>query len=170
MMEDNNANFTFSWALDLIKQGYEVTRRSWDEEDKSISIKPEVTCNGYEIGAHIMLKTSGGGAIPWTPSQEDILAEDYYKSSINDSCKFTKKDLIHCFSKVNKEGSAVCIPYLPVVELLSAYKELTNKCFEYELIDNDDVIDYALLGFEENHYILTWSPIMGAYKLVKKFN
>jgi hypothetical protein len=82
---------TFSWALNLIRQGKKVCRSGWNGKNMFIFLVPGSTFKvnrppllgiypeGTEVNyhAHIDMKTADGMVVPWLASQTDILADDW---------------------------------------------------------------------------------------------
>lgn len=82
---------TFSEALTLVKNGHRIAREGWNgkemflffvpgskfkvNREPLLGIYPEGT--EIEYHGHIDLKTAQGYVVPWTPSQPDVLAEDW---------------------------------------------------------------------------------------------
>ena len=89
-------DMVFGFAIELIKMGYKVTRRSWGNGEVFLFLVPGSTFKvnrppllgaypeGTEINylAHIDIKTADGEVMPWFPSQDDMLAEDYIRVEI----------------------------------------------------------------------------------------
>jgi len=80
-----NSYFNFSEALVLLKKGYMLARKNWNEKDIFIFLVPingfKIKMpNGTEMNSQqcIYLKTTQNNIIPWMPSQSDILAEDWF--------------------------------------------------------------------------------------------
>ncbi len=82
MTHPEDEAMSFSYALELLKQGCKLFRRAWPDkgafiritipkEEESMSI-PYIYKNTMEM-KHEGLK----GAFPWTPTHDDILAEDW---------------------------------------------------------------------------------------------
>lgn len=82
----------FSDALDALKEGYTVTRKSWLEQGKtrflyfvSPNVYPAITeiaqkVFGDEVpySGYIALKTDAGYVTPYTPTTSDLLSEDWF--------------------------------------------------------------------------------------------
>lgn len=82
---------TFSKALDAVKNGVRCRRLNWHSDDMFIflvqgskfvvnrapllGLFPEGTEINYH--GHIDMRTSDNTIVPWTPTQEDILANDW---------------------------------------------------------------------------------------------
>lgn len=87
----NSPGFTFSVALERIKNGDKVARAGWNGKGMFVflvpgstfqvsrppllGIYPEGTTINYH--AHIDMKTADGKIVPWLASQTDVLAEDW---------------------------------------------------------------------------------------------
>lgn len=87
---------TFEEALDALKNGYRVVRRSWQLYDPGSFIcrqkgyptgipinENTAEATGLEEGTtmrfrpYLMVVLTDGSAMPWTPSQLDLFAEDW---------------------------------------------------------------------------------------------
>ena len=84
--------FNFSVTLDRLNQGMKLTRSGWNgkgmfiflvqsstflvNRPPLIEIFPEGTVMNYN--AHIDMKMVNGDIMVWTPSQDDLLANDWY--------------------------------------------------------------------------------------------
>lgn len=91
----NGSNTTsFGNALTLLKDGYRVARKGWNDKGMFLYYVPE---NKYPAsrnkhgtmigvfeddmvpyGAYIAMKTAQNNVVPWPASQIDILAKDWY--------------------------------------------------------------------------------------------
>jgi len=83
--------YTFSEALEFIKQGDKVCRSGWNGKGMFVFLVPgsRFTVNrapllgiypeGTEINyhAHIDMRTADGQIVPWLASQTDLLADDW---------------------------------------------------------------------------------------------
>lgn len=84
----------FGWALSLMKDGKKMTREGWNGRNMwvvyqkaypdGIAINANTAeATGYPEGSlrrflpYLMLCTADGNFVPWTPSQTDVLAEDW---------------------------------------------------------------------------------------------
>lgn len=81
----------FSDALDALKEGYTVTRKSWLEQDKTrflyfvgpnvypakTNIAQKVFGDEVPYSGYIALKTDAGYVTPYTPTTPDLLSEDW---------------------------------------------------------------------------------------------
>lgn len=81
----------FSGALDALKEGYRVTRKSWVEKSKQryLYFVPATTClskthaatqefgEGVPYSAYIALRTDLGYVTPYTITNPDLFAEDW---------------------------------------------------------------------------------------------
>lgn len=82
----------FSDALDALKEGYTVTRKSWLEQGKTrflYLVSPNVYPARTEVAqkvfgdevpysGYIALKTDAGYVTPYTPTTSDLLSEDWF--------------------------------------------------------------------------------------------
>jgi hypothetical protein len=85
------SRFSFSRALELLKDGQRVARQGWNGKNMFIflvpsstfkvnrppllGIYPEGTVIDYH--AHIDMRTANGQIVPWLASQTDLLADDW---------------------------------------------------------------------------------------------
>ena len=80
----------FGDALHAIKDGKKVARKGWNGRGMFIYYVPpgnyapctdiarSLTKNGLvPYGDYIAIKTAQGNVVPWTPSQTDVLADDW---------------------------------------------------------------------------------------------
>ncbi len=71
------AAFTFSEALDLLKEGERVARSGWN--GKSMWLAHQVPDEFSKMSVpYIYMSTAQGDFVPWLASQTDLLAEDWY--------------------------------------------------------------------------------------------
>lgn len=82
----------FSDALYHIKRRYRLSRKGWNGQDMFVFLVPDSTFEinrqpllhlypeGTQVSyqSHIDIKTSDGTILPWTATQTDILAEDWF--------------------------------------------------------------------------------------------
>ena len=82
---------SFSWALQLIKDGRKLARKGWNGKDMFVflvngsrfTVNRPPLLGVYKEGtvidyhAHIDMKTVDGKIVPWLCSQTDMLAEDW---------------------------------------------------------------------------------------------
>lgn len=82
---------TFSWALDVLKNGHKVAREGWNGKGMFLFLVPGskflvsrypllgIYPEGAEITyqSHIDMRTAQGSIVPWMASQTDVLAEDW---------------------------------------------------------------------------------------------
>lgn len=84
---------TFGEALAVLKDGGRVARKGWNEKGMWLGLvyqEPGTGVNvpsgderlleavkGVTLGSWIGIKTSGNKLVPWTASQEDVLADDW---------------------------------------------------------------------------------------------
>ena len=66
----------FSEALKAIKMGSMVSRLGWDGRNQWLAINL-VSNNDPMTSSYIYIKTTEGRLVPWTPTQEDMLADDW---------------------------------------------------------------------------------------------
>ena len=73
--------FSFATAYEYIKEGKKVSRQGWNNRRIWIMRNTlrngnrKINLNGFED--FIIMMTIGGKYIPWTPSQTDLLTEDW---------------------------------------------------------------------------------------------
>jgi hypothetical protein len=74
--------FSFATAYEYIKEGKKVSRRGWNNQriwiilyNKGNKYYRGINLNGFRD--FIVMMTIGGKYIPWTPSQTDLLTEDW---------------------------------------------------------------------------------------------
>lgn len=66
----------FEEALKHVKNGYRVARNGWNSKGMWIAMQiPDK--NSFMTLPYIYIKTTSGQRAPWTPTQCDILAEDW---------------------------------------------------------------------------------------------
>lgn len=84
--------YTFSTALEALKSGRKVARKEWNGTRMFIFLVPGSTFEvnrapllgiyppGTQIQyqPHIDMRTAQGTVVPWSASQSDLLAEDWY--------------------------------------------------------------------------------------------
>jgi Protein of unknown function (DUF2829) len=82
----------FSYALEQLKTAKKVARQNWNGKGMflylvqgsvfTVNREPLLGILGKEVPvcyqAHIDMMTSQGSCVPWTASQTDLLAEDWY--------------------------------------------------------------------------------------------
>ena len=78
----NTNIFSFATAHEYIKEGKKVSRQGWNNKriwiilyNKGNNYYRGINLNGFED--FIIMMTIGGKYIPWTPSQTDLLTEDW---------------------------------------------------------------------------------------------
>ena len=77
----NTNVFSFATTYKYIKEGKKVSRQGWNNRRIWIMRNTlrngnrEINLNGFED--FIIMMTIGGKYIPWTPSQTDLLTEDW---------------------------------------------------------------------------------------------
>lgn len=76
----------FGLALNALKRDSQVTRAGWNgegmwlglvEDTYAINFMKGKEIHGYSNHPYIVMKTVDGKIVPWTPSQTDMLAEDW---------------------------------------------------------------------------------------------
>jgi len=80
----------FSRALEIMKDGQKLTRKSWKSKDIWVTVisnwsiptvhSMELFPNGdkaIEFSVFLAIKTANGRLSPWTPFQTDLLSEDW---------------------------------------------------------------------------------------------
>lgn len=68
--------FDFGEALTLLKGGKSVARTGWVAGGQMLAM--ELPCADSKMGLpYIYIQTSHGKLVPWTPGQQDMLADDW---------------------------------------------------------------------------------------------
>ena len=76
----------FSTALILLKSGFTVSRRGWNE-GVFVFMDPEHTTNGYrnftggktvKVNPSLLIKNADKSISHWNPSNDDLLSEDWF--------------------------------------------------------------------------------------------
>ena len=67
---------TFSEALKHIKNGKKLTRKGWNGKGMFITLQTPTQKSKMTL-PYIYMKTTNDEFIPWTPSQTDLLSEDW---------------------------------------------------------------------------------------------
>ena len=80
----------FEEALKLVKNGHRVARTGWNTKGMFVymvdansypaqapAIKGYFNGDSVPYGAYMAMKTARDNVMPWTPSQCDVLAEDW---------------------------------------------------------------------------------------------
>lgn len=66
----------FGKALEFLKVGRKVNRQGWNGKLMSVELQvPDA--HSKMTFPYLFLNLAGGGKIPWTVSQADVLAEDW---------------------------------------------------------------------------------------------
>ncbi|HEX5569526.1 MAG TPA: MW1434 family type I TA system toxin [Streptomyces sp.] len=74
----------FSMALELLKAGHRMARRSWIQPGKYVYLEPESTCVSPDdrtrtLTAHLRFVTADGSVqVGVQPSHAGLLADDWY--------------------------------------------------------------------------------------------
>jgi len=72
-------NLDFSEALNFLKNGFRLARAGWNGKGMHvIKINPSVINPATKLRAHLLLKTTAGDLAHWSPSDSDLLANDWY--------------------------------------------------------------------------------------------
>lgn len=75
---DDGSTFNFGEAIIILKEGGKVARKTWDGEyERFCQIEKDESDDGI-ILSWIKIRESTGSYI-WHPSQEDMLADDWYE-------------------------------------------------------------------------------------------
>ena len=76
--------FNFSIALAHLKNGRKVAREGWNEKDQWVMLTVtaqmttvEVYGKCYRFAPYLQLKNAYDEMVPWQPSQDDMLADDW---------------------------------------------------------------------------------------------
>lgn len=78
---------SFGWALELLSLGKQVARSGWN--GKGMFLELQTPDEHSKMGLpYIYIRTTEGKLVPWTASQTDLLAEDWYDvSALRDPSK-----------------------------------------------------------------------------------
>lgn len=69
--------YSFSVALDFLKQGASIVREGWNGKSQFLTLQtPDI--NSKMTLPYIYITTVQGDRVPWLASQADLLAEDWY--------------------------------------------------------------------------------------------
>lgn len=81
------ATFTFGEAIKYLKRGLKVKRKGWNGKGQYVRIVDPYNDAAFQViekadidgtlYLYFALKNAQNGFIPWVPSQEDMLAEDW---------------------------------------------------------------------------------------------
>lgn len=66
----------FGWALDQLREGRRVTRRSWNGPGQWLALQTP-DARSKMTRPYIYISTVQGDLVPWLGSQTDLLAEDW---------------------------------------------------------------------------------------------
>lgn len=69
-----SGSMTFGHALKFLKLGSEVRRKSWNDKGMFLTLESDNDLTDFEC---IWMNTADDEPVPWTVSQEDVLAEDW---------------------------------------------------------------------------------------------
>lgn len=70
--------FSFSEALEKLKDGDKVARKGWNGKDQWLHVQvPDK--NSKMRRPYIYIKPVDDDLVPWVASQSDLLAEDWFK-------------------------------------------------------------------------------------------
>ena len=72
----------FGWALEEMKRGHRLRRFDWADKTTWVCFIGTASSTGASFGGihwqdYIAMKTPTNTMVPWTPTQTDILAEDW---------------------------------------------------------------------------------------------
>lgn len=65
----------FGWAIQQLKAGHAVCRQNWDGADQAVRLQRHA--KGTLNLPYIYIGTAWRDLVPWSPSQTDMLAEDW---------------------------------------------------------------------------------------------
>lgn len=68
------------WAVRALKNGHKVTRPGWNGRGQYLELHrgiEDTDGEDFALEAFIMIRTVDWTYVPWTPSQTDMLAEDW---------------------------------------------------------------------------------------------
>lgn len=85
-----SGNMTFGHAVEMMKSGYRVTRKSWNGKGMFLYYVPAASYppstdiankafggESVPYGAYIAMKTAQENVVPWLASQTDMLTDDW---------------------------------------------------------------------------------------------
>ena len=72
------SGYSFSVAIDMIKQGRKVYRSGWNGKGQYLEMQVPDT-NSKMKRSYIFISPVDGNLVPWVASQSDLLAEDWYE-------------------------------------------------------------------------------------------
>ena len=67
---------TFTWALDLIEQGYRAARYEWLGQAYIIYVPSDPSSHQVP---YVAMKTGNSAFLPWVATEEDKVATDWYQ-------------------------------------------------------------------------------------------
>lgn len=70
--------FTFSIALERVKNGDKIARHGWNGKNLFIDLQRPDTNSKMTIPYLFITDVSKDVKVPWAPSHSDVLAEDWY--------------------------------------------------------------------------------------------
>lgn len=70
----------FGQALELLKEGARVTRDGWNGKGMFLHLESSSHEGSSAWEPFIVLHTAQSTLVPWTPSQTDVLAEDWWRA------------------------------------------------------------------------------------------
>lgn len=83
-------NLNFGSVIGFLKHGKKMARAGWLEKEAFVyyvqthnreplnDVERSIFGDTVECRAYIALKTNQGDSIPWTPTNNDVIAEDWY--------------------------------------------------------------------------------------------
>ena len=79
----------FGWALEEMRRGRRLRRFDWDDKTTWVCFvgyasSTTATFEGIHWEDYIAMKTPTNTVVPWTPTQTDILAEDWEHADADD--------------------------------------------------------------------------------------
>jgi hypothetical protein len=68
----------FGNAIEYLKMGDRLARNGWNGKGMFLFLVPGTQNGPVACRPHISMSTVDGDTVPWTASQTDVLAEDWY--------------------------------------------------------------------------------------------
>lgn len=84
-MEGNTAKYSsIGWAVGLMLNGHQMRRRGWNNRIDWVAFVPKGSvaiphkfAEGNDTGPFLVVKRRHGPIVPWTVTQQDLLADDW---------------------------------------------------------------------------------------------
>lgn len=78
--------FGFGEALERMEQGRFLTRRGWNGRGMSVTIR-QLQAGDPFTQPYLVMYPDAGQCVPWTISQTDALAKDWFEVVVDDTCR-----------------------------------------------------------------------------------